>query len=82
TDVNYTLTNPVLAIQIPADWTGLQSRDLDEAVAWRATTDRIFQRYLGRQPGKYVVTGVGVAGERRYLIAQRVDDALWENLGR
>ena len=82
TDVNYTLANPVLAIQIPGDWTGLQSRDLDEAVAWRAATDRIFQRYLGRQPGKYVVTGVGIAGERRYLIAQRVDDALWENLGR
>ena len=32
--------------------------------------------------GAAIVTGVGIAGERRYLIAQRVDDALWENLGR
>lgn len=82
TDVNYTLTNAVVAIEIPANWTALQSQDLDEAVAWRATTDRIFERYLGRRPGQYVITGVGVAGERRFLVAQRVDDGLWENLGR
>lgn len=82
TDVNYTLTNPIIAIEIPANWTDLQQQDLDDATAWRAATDRIFLRYLGRQPGKYVITGVGTSAERRYLIAERVDDALWENLGR
>jgi predicted GNAT superfamily acetyltransferase len=82
TDVNYTLTNALIAIEIPADWNGLQRTDLESAVAWRATTDRIFTTYLGRRPGQYVVTGAGIDGERRYLIAERVEAGLWDHLGR
>lgn len=70
-----------IAIEIPANWTALQRDHLEEALRWRETTDRLFQRYIGRQPGQYVVTGVGVNEERRFLVAERVEDALWARLG-
>ena len=73
---------PLLAVEIPPDWTMLQQLDQAEAQAWRLLTDRIFAHYLGIGPGKYAITGVGVDGERRYLLAERGDDALWERLGR
>ncbi len=71
---------PSIAIEIPADWTGLQKRDLQEALRWREATDRLFQHYLGCEEGKYVVTGAGQDGPRKYLIAERVDSALLERL--
>lgn len=73
-------TAPMLAIEIPADWTGLQQQNPDEALAWRATTDRLFSHYIGSNPGKYVVTDVGIDGERRYLIIQQATDYLWQRL--
>jgi predicted GNAT superfamily acetyltransferase len=73
-------TAPMLAIEIPADWTGLQKAQPDEALEWRATTDRLFAHYIGSTPGKYVVTDVGVDEERRYLIMQQVTEYLWQRL--
>jgi predicted GNAT superfamily acetyltransferase len=73
---------PVIAIEIPENWTLLQQLDLDSAQHWRAVTDRLFTNYIGIRPGQYAVTGVGADGDRRYLLAERADDALWERLGR
>ncbi|MCX6044602.1 MAG: GNAT family N-acetyltransferase [Chloroflexi bacterium] len=72
---------PSIALEIPTNWTALQQENLDEALQWRMATDALFQRYIGRNPGQYVVTGAGVDGERRFLIAEQVQDALWERLG-
>ena len=82
TDVNYTLRNATIAIEIPTNWTQLQQTDLDRAAAWRETTDQILVRYIGSEPGQYAITGAGVDGDRRYLIGERVNDELWERLGR
>ena len=72
---------PFIAIEIPRDWTTLQRENLEEAIRWRTVTDEIFSRTIGRNPGQYVVTDVGVDGERRFLIAEQAGDALWESLG-
>ncbi|MFQ5595154.1 MAG: GNAT family N-acetyltransferase [Anaerolineae bacterium] len=69
-----------IAIEIPASWTGLQKERLEEALVWRHATDRLFQRYIGWKEGDYMVTGVGEDGDRKYLIAERVDSALLESL--
>ncbi len=66
-----------IAIEIPADWTGLQRHDLSAALQWRSATDDLFGRLIGINPGQYVVTDVGVEGDRCYLLAQRAEDALW-----
>lgn len=79
--VSYAADQPFIAIEIPADWTGLQQRSVEEALEWRAVSDRLFAHYVGIQPGQYVITGVGIDGDHRFLIGQQVDDALWEHLG-
>ena len=71
----------MIAIEIPNNWTQLQMDDLQEAQAWRGLTDRIFSHYIGRGPGCYTVTGVGTHGERRYLVAERSGEPLWQRLG-
>ena len=71
--VDLTATAPTIAIEIPTHWTALQQQDFPLAMRWRAATDTLFTHYLGSGPGKYVVTGVAAAGERRFLLAQRVD---------
>lgn len=80
--VELTAAAPLIAIEIPANWTKLQQTQPDEALSWRAATDQIFSHYLGSAPGQYVITDVGVDGEQRFLIAQRADDALWARLER
>ena len=72
---------PAIAVEIPARWTQLQAQDPQEALAWREATDRLFQHYVGRDPGRYMVTGAGTAGERRFVVAQRVDEALLAQIG-
>jgi len=72
---------PIIAIEIPRDWTTLQRENLGEAIRWRTVTDEIFRHTIGRNPGQYVVTDVGVDGERRFLIAEQTNDALWARLG-
>lgn len=81
-NVNFTLGSSMIAIEIPCNWTKLQAESVTEAQQWREVTDRIFAHYIGRQRGDYVITGVGREYERRFLIAERVDDALWSALGR
>ena len=70
----------VVAIEVPGDWTALQRVDLGSAVRWRGATDRFFERYLGWEVGQYMITGVGVDGVRRYLIAERVSKGMLEGL--
>jgi predicted GNAT superfamily acetyltransferase len=69
-----------IAIEIPADWTALQRDHIEEALRWRAATDALFQHYIGSHPGQYVVTGVGVAGDKRYVVAERSDAGCWLRL--
>ena len=77
----FDLDDDLIAIEIPADWTGLQAHDPVEAQAWRLLTDRIFSAYIGLNPGQYTVTGVAIAGERRFLLAEKSDERLWHRLG-
>jgi hypothetical protein len=71
-----------IAIEIPADWTSLQLDPARRASAlrWRATTDAILSEHLGPGDGQYVLTGVGVDGDRRYLLGERIDDPLLDRL--
>lgn len=80
--INYQANAAQIAIEIPANWTALQRDDFAVAERWRQATDRLFQHYIGARPGQYVVTDVAVAGEKRYLIAEQVSEALWERLVR
>lgn len=76
-----TLTAPIIAIEVPADWTTIQQTNLEEALAWRQLTDTVLQHYIGKDTGKYVVTGVGTDGEQRFLLAEQVTPSLWQQLG-
>lgn len=80
--VDLTVDAPLIAIEIPANWTKLQQEQPDEALQWRTATDQLFSHYLGSTPGRYVITDVGVEGEARFLIAQQADEALWARLER
>lgn len=73
---------PLIAFEIPANWTELQRTDTEQAVAWRTLTDELFTTYIGAQPGKYAITAAGVDGPRRYLIGEQVNDALLARLAR
>jgi hypothetical protein len=76
-----TRQDPLIAIEVPLDWTALQQQDLYAALAWRKVTDEVLQHYIGSAPGKYAITGAGAAGDRRFLLAERVSPALWQQLG-
>lgn len=78
--LDFAATAPMLALEIPANWTQLQQQTPEDALAWRTATDQLFTNYIGSINGKYVVTDVGVEAERRYLILQRVSDALRQQL--
>ncbi len=71
---------PMIAIEIPANWSQLQRTNLAEAQVWRTATDQIFERYVGSEPGQYVITAVGVDGDRRYLLGESVDETLLDRL--
>jgi predicted GNAT superfamily acetyltransferase len=73
---------PIIAVEIPDNWSLLQSQDLAEAWRWRDATDQILAYYVGKDPGQYIITAAGADGERRYLIGERVDEALLERLVR
>ncbi|GAB4423321.1 MAG: GNAT family N-acetyltransferase [Chloroflexi bacterium OHK40] len=62
---------PAIAIEIPANWTALQSEEPALAAAWRETTDAILAERLGFAAGQYVVTDAAADGERRFLVAER-----------
>lgn len=71
----------IIAIEIPANWTLLQSDDVPAAMRWREATDALFARLIGPDEGRYVVTNAAVHGERRFLVAERAGAALWARLG-
>lgn len=76
-------TAPQIAIEIPLRWTALQAAAPQEALRWREATDRLLARYIGLEPGRYLITDVGaVRNERTYLVASRVDDDLLAQLGK
>lgn len=79
--IDLTLDAPLIAIEVPADWTNLQQTNMNEAMAWRSVTDAVLQHYIGPDAGQYAITSVGSAGERRYLLAEKVDTKLWQRLG-
>ncbi len=63
-----------LAIEVPSNWTELQSDGLEVATRWREATDEIFSYYLGEQGEGYAVTGVGIASGRSYLLARKLEE--------
>lgn len=69
-----------IAIEIPAHWVELQRRDPSAAQQWRDVTNQLLDHYLGVQPGQYILTGTGESGARRYLIGERVDERLLNEL--
>lgn len=69
-----------IAIEVPSDWVALQREDMEAAQCWRAITNRLLDHYLGSRPGQYYITGTGVAGWRCYIIGERVDDRLLDEL--
>ena len=73
-------TSARIAIEIPSDWVALQRQDMPTAQRWRDITNRLLDHYLGSQQGRYFITGTGVAGSRRYVIGERVDNRLLEKL--
>jgi predicted GNAT superfamily acetyltransferase len=81
-DARFDLDAPIIAFEVPAGWTGMQQEDVARAQAWRTLTDALFQHYIGIAAGKYVLTGVGTDGDRRFLIAEQAGANLWERLGR
>ncbi len=74
-------TAPTIAIEVPANWNAVQREDLDLALRWRATTDRLFAHYLGPDLGRYVVTGVGQDADARYLLAERITPTFLAHYG-
>jgi len=74
-------TAPMIAVEIPNSWTEMQNDDVSAAMRWRDASDGLFAHLIGTEPGQYVVTNVGVKGERRFLVAERSCAALWAQLG-
>jgi len=68
--------SPRIAIEIPSNWTELQTENASLAAEWRESTDRLFEHYLGSIEGKYMITAVGREDNRKYLIADRIDSNL------
>lgn len=70
-------TPPLIAIAIPSDWTALQHRDLSLAMAWRDTTDALFETWIGWD--KYVIYAVASdASGHHYLIGRPAGSWIWE----
>ena len=80
TQTGFAFDDARIAIEIPANWTALQQRDIVAAQRLRQSTDSLFSHIIGCGEGKYAITGVGVNADRRYLIAERASEALWERL--
>ena len=73
-------TGARIAIEIPADWVALQRLDWQEARRWRDTTNRLLGHYVGSQQGGYIITNTGVSGARRFLIGERVEGRLLDDI--
>jgi predicted GNAT superfamily acetyltransferase len=71
---------PVIAIEVPPNWTAMQEREVALAQAWREVTDDLFAHYIGLGEGNYVLTGVAVRGDQRFLLAERGTPQLFAHL--
>lgn len=67
---------PYLAIEIPADWTGMQRDQPETALAWRRLSDEIFAEYLGLRERAYVITDAMADARSCYLIASMYKEQL------
>lgn len=70
------LNGAACAIEIPNDWTALQSLDYEQAWFWRQTTDRILLALLGAAEDRYMITSVARVGDRAFLVAERTGDVV------
>ncbi len=68
--------NPLIAIEIPRDWTTLQQSDLTAARAWRANLDDLLLRCLGDGPDQYLITNAVIHRGRAFLLAEQATDKL------
>ncbi len=75
-DPRFGVDAPTVAIEIPANWTAVQRDDRDLAQRWRATTDQLFAHYLGPEPGRYMISGVGQDDAACFLLAERLTPEL------
>lgn len=68
--------NPLIAIEIPRDWTALQQSDLAAARAWRTNLDDLLLRCLGEGPDQYLITNAVIHRERAFLLAEQATNNL------
>ncbi|MDE0139938.1 MAG: hypothetical protein OXI80_06455 [Caldilineaceae bacterium] len=73
-------TSARIAIEIPSDWVALQRQDQAAAQRWRDVTNQLLDHYLGSEPGQYIITATGVMRSRRFIIGERVNDSLLDDL--
>lgn len=76
TDLGSEPGSPLIAIEIPRDWTALQQSDLTAARAWRTNLDGLLLRCLGIGPDRYQITNAVLHEGRAYLLAEQATDAL------
>jgi len=76
TDLNIASGSPLMAIEIPRDWTALQQSDLAEALTWRTSLDGLLLRCLGDGPDQYRITNALIHGGRTFLLAEQATDEL------
>ena len=68
--------NPLIAIEIPRDWTALQQSDLAAARAWRTNLDDLLLRCLGEGPDQYLITNAVIHRGRVFLLAEQATNNL------
>lgn len=70
------LAGATCAIEIPDDWTALQSLDYERAFFWRQSTDRLLLALLGASDDRYMISSIARNGDRAYLIAERTGEVV------
>ena len=68
--------SPLMAIEIPRDWTALQQADLMAARAWRTNLDDLLLRCLGDSSDRYRITNAVIHEGRSYLLAEQATDEI------
>ena len=76
TDLDIARGSPLMAIEIPRDWTALQQADLMAARTWRTNLDGLLLRCLGDSPDRYRITNAVMHEGRAYLLAEQATDEL------
>ena len=76
TDLHIAPGSPLMAIEIPRDWTALQQSDLTAARAWRTNLDSLLARCLGDGSDGYRITNALMHEGRAFLLAEQATDAL------